>query len=56
MKIAPILAMSVPVKHDWHMWRGLNCCRQCGFIRNEKNAEAMCRGLVRVALREGVKT
>ena len=34
----------LPIKHWWHQRFGLTCCRQCGFVKNDKNADALCKG------------
>lgn len=32
------------IKHDWRGRFGLTCCRQCGYVKNEGNADALCMG------------
>lgn len=37
--------------HNWHRWKGLTCCKHCGWLKNPKGNKP-CPGKVRVALRE----
>lgn len=51
MKNAPTMVIAQSNGHSWIEFKGLVCCRDCGFIRNAKDDNKPCRGQVRVGPR-----
>lgn len=41
--------------HEWFDYRGRTCCRLCGNVRNATSDERLCKGPVRVSLREALR-
>lgn len=39
-------------EHDWFEYRGLPCCRKCGFVRRADGKNMPCRGRVVLSLRD----
>ena len=37
--------------HKWFDWRGMICCRDCGYMRRPADDNNPCKGKVYIALR-----
>lgn len=37
--------------HKWMNWRGMVCCRDCGWLRRPADDNPTCKGVVKIAPR-----
>lgn len=49
LSICPRIAP--PKAHDWFEYKGMTCCRSCGFIKNATSDTRPCKGSVKVEVR-----